>query len=146
MAAPRNPAPVSGPGALSRRTDGGPGSRQVQAEFSGGDYGDTTAMSNLQAAAPMEAAPTVAPVRSPAPADAAVPFNAPSQRPDEPMTAGSPFGPGNTPNPVPEAANEVRDNLEKFRPWLPQMRWAAAQDDASMMTRQFVAWVDAVLQ
>ena len=36
---PSNPAPVSGPGSLSQRTDGGP--RQVQAEMSGMPYGET---------------------------------------------------------------------------------------------------------
>jgi len=44
---PGNPAPVSGPGKLSRRTDGGPGSKQAMREVpSNGQYGyraETTA-------------------------------------------------------------------------------------------------------
>jgi hypothetical protein len=50
---PSNPAPVSGPGALSQRTDGGPSQpiREIPAE----QYGDRKANADLQAAAPMAA-------------------------------------------------------------------------------------------
>ena len=45
---PANPAPVSGPGRLSKRTDGQPGS-----VASGGAYGERKAAEAQQAAAPM---------------------------------------------------------------------------------------------
>ena len=49
---PSNPAPVSGPGAMSKRTDGGPA--QAARYMSGGDYGDGGLM-DIQTAAPMSA-------------------------------------------------------------------------------------------
>lgn len=52
---PRNPAPVSGPGALSQRTDGGPG--QPIRLAPGGAYGERQAAEQLQGAAPMAAGP-----------------------------------------------------------------------------------------
>lgn len=89
---PAAPAPVSGPGAMSQRTDGGPADTQAPMVAPGGAYGDRADMLDLQASAPMEAAPQVQPVEP-------VPFTAASQRPGEPVTAGIASGPG----PGPEA-------------------------------------------
>jgi hypothetical protein len=87
---PTNPAPVSGPGALSQRTDGGPADTQAPMVAPGGAYGDRTDMLDLQSSAPMEAAPST----PAAPAVEPIPFNAPTQRPDEPVTTGVAAGPG----------------------------------------------------
>ena len=51
---PSNPAPVSGPGKLSRRTDGGP--TQGAKYMGGGQYGESTQLMQQQQAAPMSAA------------------------------------------------------------------------------------------
>jgi hypothetical protein len=60
------PAMTSGPGALSRRTDGGPASKQAIRYVSGmPNYGDAQALMDMQAAAPMAASPT--PGAAPAP-------------------------------------------------------------------------------
>lgn len=80
--APANPAPVSGPGSLSRRTD------TPEARVSGLPYGENGAVNSAAAALPESGG---APTR---PAPAIVPLGAPSQRPNEPITAGAPFGPG----------------------------------------------------
>jgi len=93
---PENPAPVSGPGSLSRRTDG-----QGAMYMSGGEYGEGQEMMDLQNSAPMSKTETVRP-RSARPraarsggVDAGLTsLFAPSERPDEPVTAGMPFGPG----------------------------------------------------
>jgi hypothetical protein len=53
----------------------------------GGAYGDRTDMLDLQASAPMAATPAT-------PAVEPIPFNAPTQRPDEPVTTGVAAGPG----------------------------------------------------
>lgn len=97
---PDKPAPVSGPGALSQRTDGGPGDPQPIRLASGGKYGDRKASQAQQSAAPMAGGSPLpqpaagggapSPVSPPAPIDAF----APTARPDEPITAGMPFGPG----------------------------------------------------
>lgn len=102
---PRNPAPVSAPGQLSRRTDGGP--QQVQAQMSGMAYGENQDFEEMQSAAPMSASPMA---KSPSSRgrqatsgnpQGRVPLFAPTQRPDEPITAGAPFGPGDGPAPAP---------------------------------------------
>lgn len=51
---PKRPAPVSGPGAQSRRTDGGAGSKgQPLRVPTGGDYGDAKNLEEQQKAAPL---------------------------------------------------------------------------------------------
>jgi hypothetical protein len=100
---PSNPAPVPMPGALSRRTDGGPSQSTVP--MTGMGYGENADFNDIQSSAPMAAAPTVsnARVRRSSPTDqgaAATPLFAPTGFPDEPVTAGAPFGPGPGPMPV----------------------------------------------
>jgi hypothetical protein len=94
---PSKPAAVSGPGALSARTDG-----RVPATLpSGGDYGDRKALAEQQSAAPMspQAGPAGGGVPSGAAAAGPPGFGAagvfsPTERPGEPPTAGVDFGPG----------------------------------------------------
>lgn len=84
---PSNPAPVSGPGELAQRTDGGAidGMSQPQREWTGLPYGENKAVNDAQSAAPMA---------SGMPVINAVPLSAPSERPDEPLTAGINRGDG----------------------------------------------------
>ena len=101
---PRNPAPVSGPGRMSRRTDGGP--QQTTVPMTGMGYGENADFNEMQSAAPLAAAPAVSNTRarSTSPTGqraAATPLFSPTQRPEEPITAGAPFGPG--PGPAPAA-------------------------------------------
>jgi hypothetical protein len=101
---PANPAPVSGPGALSRRTDGGPiqGAKEIPG---GGKYGERKALAEMQSGAPMQGNPIPS---SPMPSVPVTPLNAPTQRPDEALTSGMPFGPGsNTPPPMVAGIDEV---------------------------------------
>lgn len=95
---PTNPAPVSGPGRMSKRTDGGPTDmKQRQVEVTGMGYGENKEVNELQAQAPMSAAPGVPSGVPMAPAAAMplpTPLTAPTERPNEPVTAGLPFGPG----------------------------------------------------
>lgn len=106
---PTSPAPVSGPGALAQRTDGGPAHKQAQRYISGLPYGEGQEMMNTQSSAPMEAS---TPTPNPAPASAIasagqqkqaqpaqqpmpiIPLSAPTQRPDEFVTHGADLGPG----------------------------------------------------
>jgi len=81
---PENPAPVSGPGALSQRTDGGP--TQGAKYRPGMPYGENTRAQ--QTAAPM------AGKAEPAPMEMPTPLMAPSSRPNEPVTNGIDMGPG----------------------------------------------------
>jgi hypothetical protein len=101
MRTPRNPAPVSGPGRLSRRTDGGP--QQTTQPMTGMAYGENVEFNEMQASAPLAATPPAAAGRA-APMGAAggsgfrsEPLFAPTAFPEEPVTAGANFGPGDGP-------------------------------------------------
>jgi hypothetical protein len=90
---PSNPAPVSGPGALSQRTDGGavdgmtpPTPTQAPKYMAGLGYGQGGNMQQQQAA-PLAGTPEVPPMP-------VVPLAAPTMRPNEPVTAGVDVGPG----------------------------------------------------
>lgn len=105
---PTNPAAFSGVGAQSQRTDGGPSMDEKQAAryISGGSYGEGKDLMNIQQSAPMNAAPATprpafdASMLPPLP-EGITPLNSPTQRPEEPLTAGVAFGEGeNAPPPV----------------------------------------------
>lgn len=92
-------APVSGPGRLARRTDRSP--FQKIRELPDAAYGEAKEFNDLQKQAPLSnnpqaPTPTATPGPQPAamPLSSVVPLNAPTQRPDEPVTAGAPVGPG----------------------------------------------------
>lgn len=95
---PNNPAPVSGPGAMSQRTDGGP--TQSAKYMSGLPYGQGQAQMQQQTSAPMAGNPVASAQVSAGSAEQApqipstIGMFEPTQRPDEPITAGMDFGPG----------------------------------------------------
>ena len=84
---PTNPAPASGPGALSQRTDGSP--TQPATYISGLPYGQGQQTYDNQVAAPMagNTVPQMAGMNLTS-------LDAPTQFPDEPGTAGIDMGPG----------------------------------------------------
>ena len=83
--APSNPAPVSGPGALSQRTDGG--ATQGAKYISGLPYGQGQETYSNQVAAPM-AGNTMQQMEMP------TELIAPTARPNEPVENGIDIGPG----------------------------------------------------
>jgi hypothetical protein len=85
---PSNPAPVSGPGALSERTDGGAteGMTQPQQNYTGFAYGQNKGLAEQQSGAPMAG--------NPYPMAGITQLGAPTQRPDEPITTGINYGEG----------------------------------------------------
>lgn len=82
--APSEPAPVSGPGALSQRTDGGP--TQGATYVSGLPYGQGQETYNNQVAAPMAGNSFAM--------EMPTPLMAPTTRPNEPVTSGIDLGDG----------------------------------------------------
>lgn len=92
--APRNPAPVSGPGKLSQRTDGGPSQKiMVPTDL---PYGEAGAMDAQEHGAPMaqsDSVPTM-PTGGPAAGPDLIGLADASTRPGEPVTAGVDIGPG----------------------------------------------------
>lgn len=136
---PNNPAPVSGPGQLSRRTDGGPGSQKQPIRTpTGGNYGDATAMTQMQQAAPLGASPGG---DAPPPQDLALPpgvgFGEGTQNPDEPVTAGAAMGAG----PGTEALgleNQPDADMQRLIQYLPVFEHMANQPGAPKAARNLV--------
>ncbi|GAA4890922.1 hypothetical protein ACFPM3_20195 [Streptomyces coeruleoprunus] len=134
---PSSPAPVSGPGALSKRTDGGPG--QPVRTPSGGAYGERQELERIQQAAPLSASPG-GDVGAPAPVDLTeglIGLDAPTQLPEEPVTAGAALGEG----PGLEALglpNQPGEDMKRLLPYLPVLEHMANQPGASKAARNLV--------
>jgi hypothetical protein len=81
---PNNPAPVSGPGMLSKRTDGGAidGMTQPVQDYTGGSYGNNKSMRQQQEGADLFAEPAT-------PEPRVTPLNAPTEFPDQPDSHGA---------------------------------------------------------
>jgi len=134
---PNNPAPVSGPGALSRRTDGGAGSKQAMKEIRTGKYGESKAIMEQQQGAPLAGNPTPSP-------QMAVPKVAglmePTQRPSEPVTQGMPFGPGaNSIKPAFDPNAEMVDFKTKY---LRSLQDVALLPNAPQSFKRFVSYLE----
>ena len=123
--APSNPAPVSGPGALSNRTDGGP--TQPAQYMPGLGYGEGGQNYDNQVSAPLAGNPMAAMggqamYGEPAMAQPTS-LDAPTQFPDEPGTAGIDRGPG--------GGSELMMDMPRFRPNIQQTLEKAAMFDDS---------------
>ena len=143
---PTNPAPVSGPGALSQRTDGQP------ARYAAGmAYGDGQDFYDLQTQAPMsggQPSPASLPLnQGSALADYAkevVPFDAPTQYPDQPMTTGLRTGEGagpeilSTPSMI---AAQNSEDVARLMAVLPIYARIAESPNASNSMRNFYRYL-----
>lgn len=150
---PTSPAPTSGPGALSQRTDGGPGSKQAARYVAGMPYGEGADFMDLQSMAPMEAAQA-----TPSAAGAAqdvrqvaaqgepiVPINADSMNPDEPVTAGVEAGPGPGSAALPanvQASEGMLKNNPLVMQYLPDLRRVAMLPGTPDSYRRFVNFLE----
>lgn len=126
--APRNPAPASGPGRLSRRTDGGPAQKIMTP--TGLPYGDAGASSATQHAAPLSQSPSVptAPVGGDGgqsqDGPQVVGFGEPTQMPGQPVTSGAALGAG----PGPEALRGGMDAVSSYGPLADMLSQLSASD------------------
>lgn len=143
---PSSPAPVSGPGALSRRTDGGPG--QPVRTPTGGGYGDATQLRQAEQGAPMGAS---AGGDAPAPgllAGLSIPagpgFGEPSQQPDVPVTAGAASGPGPGLEALGLPAQQDAD-MQVLQAYLPILEHMADQPGAPAAARNYVRSIKATM-
>lgn len=137
---PGNPAPVSGPGSLARRTDGGPGGQPVRLP-SGGQYGDRQQLQQLQQSAPLADSPGGDAV---APQGAGMPdlpgFGEASAQPDVPVTAGADMGAG--PGMDALQLTPQRDtDMERLIAWLPALERMANVPGASASARNLVRYI-----
>lgn len=130
--APRRPAPVSGPGSLSRRTDG-PG--QPQRDLPNAAYGEQKEFQGIQSGARMNAAPPMLPP--------VTRLDEPTQRPDEPVTAGVDVGPGPGSNVlgIPNPGTQIVQDLENLRKYMPMFERFAQSDYTSGTMKSFVRYL-----
>lgn len=126
---PANPAPVSGPGRLSKRTDRGQPVRVAP----GGDYGDRQDMVALQKAAPLAQAPTPQST-PPSPIDTSrlTPLDAPTAQPGVGLLDNLGQFQQASPTQIDPAT------AEHVAAYMPTLMWLASQPDATEQTRQFV--------
>lgn len=130
---PRKPAPVSGPGPLSKRTDG-----QPIRDLPNPAYGEGTQFAQIQQGARMEQAegPKI------------TPLGAPTQRPNEPVTAGSPSGPGpgKAALGIPSLPSQKANDFQALSQYMPLMERYANSDLTSGTMKSFVRYLRSQIQ
>ena len=124
---------VSGPGAFSQRTDLPP--KQGIKELPNAAYGEQQDFQSIQQGAPME--------KSSNPMANVVQMNAPTQRPNEPVTAGVDAGPGpgremlGFKNPM----DSQLEDLTMLAEYLPLMQQYADSQQSTGTMKAFVKFV-----
>lgn len=134
---PTNPAPVSGPGQHSRRTDG-----QPRMELPNAQYGEGAAFQELQGQATMAQAP--GPVQS---SQGSFPANftglgEPTQQPGVPVTAGAEYGAGPGLEALGQQVSDDKLDSQDLRKYLPTLIRIAEKDDTPAGTKR---WVRSIL-
>lgn len=136
---PEKPAAVSGPGRFAKRTDGQPGSQPVR-NLTGGPYGEGQEMAELQSSAPMsDTQGTPAPSGGGSPLPPVTPLGAPSERPDEPVTAGAPVGEG--PGLEALGMGDPKPEMAALKKYLPLLEPVVNRADAPDSLRQLYMFV-----
>ena len=77
------------------------------------------------------------------PRPTAVPLSAPTAFPDEPITAGAPFGPGAGPSTISQRAFNDSQNMAKY---LPALEAVANDPNSSSVLRGYVMYLKGVAQ
>lgn len=134
-----NPANISATG----------GNGQSGRDYTGFAYGENQALAQQQAGAPMAQAPS--PTKS-TPSMASnlpqvTPINAPSERPDEPVTTGIAMGPGAGPEALTlPGAGDSNEDKQRLLSYLPALEVAAQSPNSSQAFRNYVRVLRANLQ
>ena len=133
---PGKPAAVSGPGALSQRTDGRP---QPVRDLPDAAYGEGAAFREMQQGAPM--ARTAPPVSGGpggmSPADV-TPFHAGTAMPNVPVTDGADAGAGAGSAALALPPTGMKGEAQQLGKWLPVMIRVADSPSATPEFRQYV--------
>lgn len=124
---------VSGPGAMSKRTD-----RQPVRDIPNADYGEQKAYKEQQAGAPLAAAPDVDfnQIFGSA-ASRVIPMSEGSTMPDTPITDGADAGAGRGTEAL-NLADMQTEDLKKLIPQLPVLEYMGNQPGASWAMRNLV--------
>lgn len=132
---PSAPAPVSGPGAQSKRTDGGPA--QKLRDLPDAQYGENATYRDLQVQAPLAQTPASRPPTGPSGGKGSAPstaFDAPTARPDEPVQTGLGLGASG----VDLGQQLSQQDLDRLKRYLPALMEMASRDDATPSFRNYV--------
>jgi hypothetical protein len=136
-------AGVSGPGKFSKRTDG--------LSFQSTEYGSGIENAANKAGAPLARTADVRGARASDVREAAAqapvtPLFAPTQRPDEPITAGIPMGAGPGPEVLGINTNQdTESDRARLISYLPALEAAASDPNSSQAFRNYVRMVRANL-
>lgn len=128
-------AGASGPGKFSKRTDMNMGSIA---------YGEGVETAAIKGGAPLARTPDVrgargSDVRAAAMQQPVTPLFAPSQRPDEPVTAGIPMGDGPGPEILGINNNlDTQEDRDRMISYLPALEVVAASPNSSQAFRNYV--------
>lgn len=146
MPPPQNPAQVSGPGPMSKRTDGGPA--QALRDLPDSRYGENSQFQALQQGASLSASPSPQGQAQPFDASAlppnplagqVTPLSAPTGRPNEPVTAGAALGPGAGPEALGATpAQTEAQTVSKVAQSMSYFEMLANMNNADPSTRLFV--------
>lgn len=136
----RPTSPQNNPANVSATGGAGQSGRQGAKYYSGGTYGQGKEMMEQQQGAPIAKAPsptaTATRMRN---LPQVTPLTAPTQLPDEPVTAGIPMGPGAGPEALMLPKNEdTTVDRERLMSYLPALEAAALNPNSSQAFRNYV--------
>lgn len=139
---PGTPAPVSGPGALSRRTDG-----RVAEGYA---YGMNKQINEQAASAPMAKASQPRPasaskMMSASPLPAITPITAETMDPNDPITNGVPVGPGANSIPGMSSGPTQDPDINMIRDYYPMLEFWASQPGTSQATKDYVQYLRTII-
>ena len=129
-----NPANVNGMG----------GNGQSGRDYTGFAYGQNLALAEQQSGAPMAKAPsltgtTASPISMASNLPQVTPLTAPSERPDEPVTAGVAMGPGAGPEALTlPGTGDTSEDKQRLLSYLPALEVAAQSPNSSQAFRNYV--------
>jgi len=131
------PNQVSGPGPFSQRTDT---QGQTAQDIPNAAYGEQKEFGNIQGGAKMAGGPSGPPQGMPK----VVGLGEPTQRPDEPVTAGSPSGPGGGPESIGMGMNmqdQLKVDANQIAEFLPSLTRMANQQGVPISFVRFVKFI-----
>lgn len=141
---PSNPAPVSGPGKLSKRTDG----RQAVRDLPDAEYGGNKEFRDLQQAAPVAQA-SAPPAGGGGGIDLSgvVGLDQPSQAVDQPVTAGADAGagPGTEALGLSEMDGTREELIRRYGQWMPVLVRIADEPTSSPTLRAQVRYLLSIM-
>ena len=136
---PAKPAPVSGPGAHSKRTDGGPG--QAIRDLPDAAYGEAATFRSDQQGAALASAPSPQVQPQANPLAGVVPLGAPTQQPGVPVTDGADAGLGAGSSALGLPMDPEKQDAQHFARYLPVLLDIANNQNTSPGTKAFVRQV-----